>query len=211
MSDDLPAARPVAPVVQRPGSAATALREALEAVKAHQQAAQAVQAEALRREEARGRLIEAHQERDRAVHAEAKALLRLVPRHHTTLWSPAERAQAKAAMRAAAAVRLNLTLGELPPVPAPAPPPKRPKLQLTPFQRRVLIAAQARAVKVGQTLLPEGFQLVRPYNKKARPVEAKKRAVASGGRRRGAAAPEEPRAVTVSPAGAWSISEDGLE
>ena len=209
MSDDSPQSRST-PHFAPSGAAAEALREALEVVMAHGQAVALITAEANRREQAREALIQAHNAREEAVHAEAKALMRGMPKRRTAEWSREERAQVMEALRAAAAVRLNLTLGTLPPVPAPARPLALPRPPLTPLQRRVLNAAQRQAKKVGQTLLPEGFQLVRPYNKKAPPVKVTKKKAAKA-RRRVVSELEAPIAVTVSPPGPWSISEDGLE
>ncbi|MBK9646290.1 MAG: hypothetical protein IPO67_14245 [Deltaproteobacteria bacterium] len=207
MSDDSPRSRS-APR----GAAATALEEALEAVAAHQQAVMSLKAEAARRDEQREQVILAHNARSEAIRAEARSLMRLIPKHRAAEWSRAERAQVKEALRAAVALRLIQTLGELPPVPAPAPL-EIPKLRLTPPQRRALGAAERRAKKQGQTLLPEGFQLIRPYKKKkARPLKVPKKVSQSGQPRATSARPrEEPVVVTVSSSGAWSISEDGLE
>ena len=199
MTDEAPQAR---------SAAQTALQEALVALDAHQQTLLTLKAEAARREEARERLILAHQDRTKAVQAEARSLLRLIPKERAAEWSPAERAQVRAGLNAAVAYRLNQRLGALPPVPPPEPPLTAPKLRLTPDQRRALIAAQRRAERVGETLLPEGFRLVRPYNKKARPDKVTK---PPSGRRAAMAEREPPVVVTVSPAGAWSLSEDGLE
>ena len=199
MTDEAPHAR---------SAAQTALREALAALDAHQQLVLTLKAEAARREEERERVILAHQARSKAVQAEARSLLRLIPKERAAEWSPAEQAQVWAGLNAAVAYRLNQRLGALPPVPATEPPLVPPKLRLTPHQRRALIAAQRRAERVGETLLPEGFRLVRPYNKKARPEKATK---PPSGRRAARAEREPPVVVTVSPAGAWSLSEDGLE
>lgn len=211
MSDDSPRSRSAPPSTPR-GVAAAELEEALEAVNAHQQAVSSLKAEAARRDEQHERVILAHDARLEAVRAEARSLMRLIPKHRAAEWSRAERAQVMEALRAAVAVRLNQTLGELPPVPAPAPL-EVPKLQLTPPQRRALVAAERRAKKQGQTLLPEGFQLIRPYKKKqARPLKGSKKVSTSRRPRATSARPrEEPVVVTVSSSGAWSISEDGLE
>ncbi|MBK9369198.1 MAG: hypothetical protein IPN01_23355 [Deltaproteobacteria bacterium] len=179
MSDDSPRSRS-APR----GAAATALEEALEAVAAHQQAVMSLKAEAARRDEQREQVILAHNARSEAIRAEARSLMRLIPKHRAAEWSRAERAQVKEALRAAVALRLIQTLGELPPVPAPAPL-EIPKLRLTPPQRRALVAAERRAKKQGQTLLPEGFQLIRPYKKKkARPLKVPKKVSRAGSRGR---------------------------
>lgn len=208
MSDESPQPKSAARFVPS-GAAAVSLREALEAVDAHQEAVGALTAEDQRRDQARAALLQAHAARQTTVNAEAKALMRAIPKRRAADWSREERAQVRDALRAAAAHRLNQTLGELPPVPAPAAPQRLPKLRLTPAQRQALQAAQRRAEKVGETLLPKGFRLVRPYNKKATPVKVTKRAVVKA--RRAAAKPEAAVLVTVSPPGPWSISEDGLE
>ena len=210
MSDDSPRSPP-APRSD-PRGAAEALRQALEAVDAHQQAVSSLKAEAALCDERREQVIMAHNARSQAVRAEARSLMRLIPKHRAAEWSRAERAQVKEALRAAVALRLIQTLGELPPVPAPESM-EIPKLRLTPPQRRALIAAERRAKKQGQTLLPEGFQLIRPYKKKqARPLKGSKKVSTSRRPRATSARPrEEPVVVTVSSSGAWSISEDGLE
>jgi hypothetical protein len=209
MSDDSPPSSSVARLAPR-GEAAISLREALEAVAAHQQAVRSAQAEAAQRDEQRERALMAYKARSEVVRAEARALQRGIPKHRRAEWSPAERALVRAALRAAVTLRLNQTLGELPPVPAPATV-AAPKLRLTTPQRRALRAAQARAEKAGQTLLPEGFQLERRRKKKVPPVKATKKVSASGRRGPASAATPEEAVVTVSPPGPWSISEDGLE
>ena len=207
MADDVPPP-PRSPRRAAPAVAAEALRAALEAFEAHQGVVERLKAEARRREEEREALIQAHSAREAAIRAEAKALLRAMPKRHTAGWSPAERAQVREALRAAAACRLNLSLGELPPVPAPEPPRKLPRLRRTKDQRRALRAAQRRAKATGQALLPEGLQLTRPTKPgKVRPTRRLKPLAKA--RRRRAAPTDTPTASP--PPGPWTISEDGLE